>query len=210
MRLSQPFTSVLPVLVIITGLSVSQVGLTAPYNQTSQQMPNVREMQPTQPNTGSPSQTPANESMDKPLNHEELKESIIELNAEFKNLEESLLYPAASQVGIYLSTNVGQFFQIENVEVRLNQQPLVGFLYTPEQRAALEKGGIHGIETMNLPAGEHELVVTLIGQDQAGESLKRGITHTFTKTDQAIGLEIQIVDNVKSKSADIGIREWDL
>lgn len=141
---------------------------------------------------------------------EQLKGEIIELNAEFRNLEEAYLYPASVDTALFVSVDTGQFFELEAIEAKVDDQPVVGHFYTPSQRQALAKGGIQRLRQFYLKPGDHQLVVTIIGQDQEGNTVKRGIVHDFTKTSSAIGLELKLTDSEKSLSIEPEIKTWDL
>ena len=50
---------------------------------------------------------------------ESLKKKALQLNRELFILEEDLLFPASTQIGVYLSMDVGEFFQLDSVELKL-------------------------------------------------------------------------------------------
>src|SRR5690606_3709453 len=50
---------------------------------------------------------------------EDLKEAALTLNRELLILEEELLYPASSQVAVYVSMEVGQFFALDAVRLEI-------------------------------------------------------------------------------------------
>src|SRR5690606_8797239 len=71
-----------------------------------------------------------------------LKKEAIDLNRELCMLEEELLFPANTQVAVFLSLDVGELFQLESVTLRLDQQEVAHHLYEPREIAALAKGGV--------------------------------------------------------------------
>ncbi|MCW8832332.1 MAG: AraC family transcriptional regulator, partial [Colwellia sp.] len=73
---------------------------------------------------------------------QQLKSQVLQLNRELFILEEDLLFPASTQIAIFVSVDIGRFFKLDSVEVKINEQDIAGFLYTDRQRIALEQGGI--------------------------------------------------------------------
>ena len=141
---------------------------------------------------------------------EQLKTDIIELNAEFKQLEQDQLYPASVDTALFVSVDTGQYFQLEAIEARVDDQPVIGHFYTDKQRGALEKGGIHKLSQIHVKPGQHQLVITVIGKTPDGQSIKRGITHDFEKTKDSLGLELQLFDSLKNLSMEMRIKTWSL
>lgn len=147
---------------------------------------------------------------DAPAAIEQLKTDIINLNAEFRNLEQEYLYPASVDAALFISVDAGQYFTLEAIEAQINDQPIVGHFYTEQQRQALAKGGIQKLRQLNLKPGQHQLVITIIGKDAEGNSIKRGLVHSFTKTSASLGLELQLIDSARSLSVEPKIKTWTL
>ena len=141
---------------------------------------------------------------------EALKTDIVELNATFKQLEKEYLYPPSVDAALFVSVDTGQFFKLTNIEARIDNNPVAGHFYTEKQQEALAKGGIQRLQEFQLKPGTYELVITVIGEDTQGNTIKRGVTHTFEKTKQAIGLELQLKDSVKTLGVQLDIKTWQL
>lgn len=139
---------------------------------------------------------------------EQLKNEVIKLNRELFILEEDLLFPASTQVAIFVSVDIGQFFTLDSVELKINEQDVAGFLYTERQRISLEQGGIQRLYQGNLKIGSHQLTAIFIGQDQEKRTVKRAITHRFDKEDDAIMIELKLEDNQQKYQAEVHIEEW--
>ena len=50
-----------------------------------------------------------------------LKKQLIDLNRDLFKLEEELLYPASTQVAVFLSVNVGTFFALDSVTLKVEK-----------------------------------------------------------------------------------------
>ena len=64
---------------------------------------------------------------------EDVKKALVELKRDLVILEEDLLFPASSQVSVFLSMDVGEFFQLDAVTLKLNGKEVTHHLYTDKQ-----------------------------------------------------------------------------
>ncbi len=139
---------------------------------------------------------------------EDIKSQVLQLNRELFILEEDLLFPASTQVAVFVSVDVGRFFTIDSVELKMNEKNVAGFLYTDRQRKALEQGGIQRIYLGNLKMGKHQLTAIFTGVDGEGRAAQRAVTHQFEKDDETIMIELKVEDNQSSYRANIHAEEW--
>ncbi|QSP95111.1 hypothetical protein LPB19_01420 [Marinobacter salinisoli] len=137
-----------------------------------------------------------------------LKQSVVTLNKDLRVLEEDLLFPANTRFHVFLSLDVGEFFRLEGVELRLNNETVVSYLYSEEERAALAKGGMHRLHLGNVSAGEHTLSAFFIGQGPNGREYKRGSSLRFTKGQGPKYVELSIADSEARQQPEFAIREW--
>lgn len=139
---------------------------------------------------------------------EQLKSQVLQLNRELFILEEDLLFPASTQVAFFVSVDTGKFFAIDSVEVKINDEDVAGFLYTERQRKALEQGGIQKLYLGNLKMGQYHLTAIFTGIDAEGRMVKRAAEFQFDKDDEALMIELKVVDNTASYRSQIVIEEW--
>lgn len=139
---------------------------------------------------------------------EVIKQQVLKLNRELFILEEDLLFPASTQVAIFVSVDIGKFFTLDSVELKIDDQDVAGFLYTERQRKALEEGGIQGLYQGNLKKGTHQLTAIFIGYDNDKRPIKRAVNHQFVKADDAIMLELKIADQSNDYRAKVVVEEW--
>ena len=92
-----------------------------------------------------------------------LKQDVLALNRELFILEEELLYPANTQVAVFLSLDIGEFFSLDSVQLKIDDKVVSNYLYTPREVAALHQGGVQRLYMGNLKSGEHELVAIFTG-----------------------------------------------
>lgn len=139
---------------------------------------------------------------------EDIKQQVLELNRELFILEEDLLFPASTQIAVFVSVDIGKFFTLDSVELKIDDEDVAGFLYTERQRKALEEGGIQGLYQGNLKKGPHQLTAIFIGYDNEKRPVKRAANYQFVKEDDAIMLELRIEDQTQDYRAKVVVEEW--
>jgi hypothetical protein len=147
------------------------------------------------------------ESLDDQI--QSLKKDVIALNRDLFVLEEDLLYPASTQVAVFVSLDVGKFFNLDSVQLKIDNKLVSSYLYTPREVQALQRGGVQRLYMGNLKAGSHELVAIYTGKGPHGRDYRRGANLTVEKGLGARYVELKIVDNPASEQPDFSIRQWD-
>jgi nucleoid-associated protein YgaU len=138
-----------------------------------------------------------------------LKKDVIDLNKDLFVLEEELLFPANTQVALYVSMDVGTFFALDSVTVKIDNKEVKNYLYTAREADALLKGGVQQIYLGNLKVGKHELVAFFTGKGPAERAYKRGATINFDKGVGAKYLELKITDRVAKHQPEFTIKDWE-
>jgi len=137
-----------------------------------------------------------------------LKKQVLELNRDLFMLEEELLFPSNTQVSVFLSMDVGAFFQLDSVTVKLDGKEVSNYLYTPREIEALVRGGVQRIHIGNIRNGEHELVAFFTGKGPHGRDYRRGATATIRKGLGPKYVELQIDDATRTQQPEFTVREW--
>jgi hypothetical protein len=138
-----------------------------------------------------------------------IKKDVVDLNRDLFVLEEELLFPANTQVAVFLSMDVGAFFALDTVELRVDDKQVTKYLYTPREAEALLKGGVQRLYLGNLRVGEHELIALFTGQGPNGQAYSRGATVKFEKSVGAKYLELKISDRQRKQQPEFEIRDWE-
>lgn len=142
-------------------------------------------------------------------NVQDLKSDILDLNRELFILEEELLFPTNTQVAVYLSLDVGSFFQLDSVQIKLDDKVVSNYLYTKLELQSLHRGGIQRIYLGNLRTGSHELVALFTGVGPQGRDYRRGATLSFDKKEGPKYIELKILDNEHKQQPEFAVKEWD-
>src|SRR5208283_2188335 len=138
-----------------------------------------------------------------------LKKDVIDLNKDLFVLEEELLFPANTQVAVYVSMDVGTFFALDSVTVKIDNKEVKNYLYTAREADALLKGGVQQIYLGNLKVGKHELVAFFTGKGPVERDYRRGATINFDKGVGAKYLELKISDKVAKHQPEFLIKDWE-
>jgi len=141
---------------------------------------------------------------------EALKQAVLDVNRDLLILEEELLFPANTQVAVFLSMDVGEFFQLDAVKISIDNKLVASHLYTPQQADALFRGGVQRLYIGNLRSGRHEVTAFFTGKGPAGREYKRGATISLQKELDPKMLELRIVDSTRKLQPVFDIKEWEL
>ncbi len=152
-----------------------------------------------------------------------LKAEVMQLNRDLLVLEEELLFPASTQVAVFVSMDVGQTFALESVRVLLGDQVVAQHLYTPLEVQALHRGGVQRLFLGNLKTGEHRLTAFFTGRgpvlagqssgsdqgrDHTRRDYQRGTTLNFDKGTEPKYIELRIRDAVAKLQPEFEVKVW--
>ena len=68
---------------------------------------------------------------------------MLDLNRDLFLLEEELLFPANSQVAFFISMDVGEYFELDSINLKIDGKEVSNYLYTEREVGALIRGGVH-------------------------------------------------------------------
>jgi hypothetical protein len=139
---------------------------------------------------------------------QDAKADVIRLNRDLMVLEEELLFPANTQVAIFVSMDVGTLFALDSVRVKLDDKDVAGYLYTPSEVQALHRGGVQRLYMGNLKAGTHELVAFFTGKGPHDRDYKRGATIKIDKGTDPKFIELQIKDSTGKLQPEFEVKVW--
>ncbi len=138
-----------------------------------------------------------------------LKKDVVDLNKDLFILEEELLFPANTQVAVFLSMDVGDFFALDSVQLKIDRKEVINYLYTPREVEALLKGGVQRLYLGNLKVGSHELVAFFNGKGPSERDYRRGASIRFEKGVGAKYLELKIDDRQRKLQPEFEIKDWE-
>jgi hypothetical protein len=139
---------------------------------------------------------------------QDLKSDVIKLNRDLLVLEEELLFPANTQVALFVSMDVGQLFALDSVQIKLDDKQVANYLYTPNEVQALHRGGVQRAYVGNLKSGTHEIVATFTGKGPHERDYRRAATVRFDKGAEPKYIELRIKDSTGKLQPEFDVKVW--
>jgi hypothetical protein len=155
---------------------------------------------------GAPASAPVAGTLDGRI--QDVKSDVIKLNRDLLVLEEELLFPANTQVALFVSMDVGKMFQLDSVQIKLDEKVVANYLYTALEVEALHRGGVQRVYLGNLKTGQHELVAFFTGKGPHDRNYRRGANVKFEKTTDAKYIELRIQDSTGKLQPEFDIKLW--
>jgi hypothetical protein len=140
---------------------------------------------------------------------QDLKKQVLDLNRDLFLLEEELLFPSNTQTAVFVSMDVGEFFGLDSVELKIDNKDVANYLYTEREADALLKGGVQRLFIGNLKAGEHELVAVFTGQGPHTRDYRRAASVVFEKGIGPKYIELTISDRETKQQPEFVVKEWE-
>lgn len=140
---------------------------------------------------------------------EDLKKKVIRLNRDLFILEEDLLFPASTQVAVFLSVDTGQFLKLDTVKLKVDDEVVASHLYTERQIRALERGGMQRLYVGNLKTGDHRVTAFVEGMGPDSRPYKQAASLEFEKGTGTAALEIRVEDHSSDYQPSVSIVAWE-
>ena len=112
---------------------------------------------------------------------QEIKSDVLSIAAELGNLEERLLYPSSTQVAVFVSIDSDEEFRLDAIQLTIDGEQATHHIYSFKELEALQKGGVQRLFTGNLPTGDHEIGITVIGKLDNGKDFTASESFSFSK-----------------------------
>lgn len=138
-----------------------------------------------------------------------IKKEIINLNKDLFILEEDLLFPANTQFSIFLSMDIGEYFLLDSVQIKIDDKIVANHLYTTNESDALKRGGVQRLYLGNLASGEHEVVAFFVGKGPNNRDYRRGSTIKAIKSPEPTFIEFRITDDEGKQQPYFDSKVWE-
>ena len=140
---------------------------------------------------------------------ERLKEEVVALNRDLFILEEELLFPSSTQLQVFVSLDVGAYFSLDSVQLKIDGKEVANHLYTEREVEALRRGGVQRLHMANVDRGEHEVVALFTGKGPEDRDYRRGAELVVEKELGPKYVELRIRDGDAMQRPEFDIREWE-
>ena len=192
-------------LVLFTAFSVSAIE----PNSSSGSVDSIDEENLDTQGAKSKSSAPVNESLNAiVLEAEKIKQEIIQINQDLYRFQEALLYPANTQLAIFLSYADNSAFVLDSIEISLDGQLVSSALYGDSEIEALKKGGIQRVFLGSLSDGKHKLSMQFNGQGRNDRYFRRKKILSFVKEEKARYIQLIVSDNNSTGEPVFKVKQW--
>lgn len=152
---------------------------------------------------------PASDNLDQDAEIEKLKSDVLNVIKDLHILQEDLLTPQGSQLAVYVSMDVGHYFKLDGIRVKVDDKTVMSHLYQPDEITALRKGGVHKLYLGNIAAGKHQLVAIYTGRGPNNRDYQLASSIDFEKVvDQPKKIELKIIDDAQKAQPKLIPKEW--
>ena len=138
---------------------------------------------------------------------QEIKSDVLGIASELSNLEERLLYPSNTQVALFVAIEEDDDFRLDAVKIEIDGELATHHIYSYKELEALQKGGVQRIYTGNVPTGDHQLSVKMVGQLKNGTEFNKTDQFSFAKGVEPKALGITLAGPGLGKSG-IQVGDW--
>lgn len=130
---------------------------------------------------------------------QKLKKRAEKLHQELTVLEQDLLFPASSQIAVYVAMETASF-DIDSLEMRINGVRVSNYLYSDEQVTAFVEGGIQQLYLDNIAPGYVDVAILIKGKqlfnkkNTPAKSYHKELNKRFHKGNTGLAIELVIDD----------------
>ncbi|MEP1216087.1 MAG: AraC family transcriptional regulator [Marinobacter sp.] len=137
-----------------------------------------------------------------------LKADVADLSQTLYELEEEVLYPADTQVAVFLTLKDREGLELDTVELYLDDTPVASHLYTERERSSLKRGGVQRLYIGNLPHGTHQLKAVLTARSANERFVRRAVTHDFRKRPGESRIQMTLDARAPDFEPVVSFQEW--
>ena len=138
---------------------------------------------------------------------QEIKSDVLSIASDLSNLEERLLYPSNTQVALFVAIEDDDDFRLDAVKIEIDGELATHHIYSYKELEALQKGGVQRIYTGNVPTGDHQISVTMIGKLKNGTEFNKTDQFSFAKGVEPKAIGITLAGPGLGKSG-IQVGDW--
>lgn len=151
-------------------------------------------------------QTPVKQSLGSRV--QDLKKQVLDMNRDLLPLQEELSFPTHTRLTIFLSFETGNYFNLDAVQIKLDDKMVANHRYTERELNALKRGGAQRLYLGNLPFGNHELTAFVTGKDPGGREYRHGSSIKLKKNSGPQFIELQMTNDTTRQPPEFKITVW--
>ncbi|MDH5434169.1 MAG: hypothetical protein OEY19_09500 [Gammaproteobacteria bacterium] len=138
---------------------------------------------------------------------QDIKKDVLGLTSELKNLEEKLLFPSNTQFSVFVSLTGNNNFEIDGMQVKVNNKIVAYHAYTFKEVEALRAGAVQRIYTGNAKSGNHMVEVSFVARDSSGDTFQKNASYRLEKGVGPKFVEV-VVAGQSGSGQPIAFKDW--
>lgn len=139
---------------------------------------------------------------------EKVMRDVLDLSSDLAIIDEQNNNPPKNQLLVLVTLQPSKFFELDFVELKIDNQIVAAHPYTEKDISAMVRGGGHKLYLANLPAGTHELVAKFVGKVPRDPDYRREAAFKFIAGVNRTLIELYINSGDNSSFPQFTIREW--
>ena len=139
---------------------------------------------------------------------EKVLREVLDLSSDLAIVSEEHTNPPKNQLLVLVTLQPSKFFELDYVELEVDNQMVAAHPYEEKDIAAMIRGGGHRLYLANLPAGTHELKAKFVGKVPRDPDYQREATFKFISGVNRTLIELYINSGDNSGFPQFTVREW--
>lgn len=139
---------------------------------------------------------------------EQILTDVVGLGADMAVLQEAKELSPNNQLLVLVSIEPSAFFQLDAIQLQIDEHTATFHQYTDEELAALSQGGSHRLFWDDVPAGRHQLTAILLGHVPKDPDFQREASLAVISGAGRRVVELHIATGKSQAFPELSIEEW--
>ncbi|MCF6258444.1 MAG: hypothetical protein L3K25_19485 [Gammaproteobacteria bacterium] len=141
---------------------------------------------------------------------ERVLNEVAALGAQMVVLEEAQKSASHTRLRVLVTVDPGPFFQLDAIQLHIDERMVSFHQYTETELAALQKGGSHRLFWGDVSVGQHKLTVSMMGRTPKESDFQRTSTLVITSDEGRGVVELRIApgENENQPFPEMRFKEW--
>ncbi len=135
------------------------------------------------------------------------RKTLVDISSELLVLRETTQFPERSQVVVFLTMDKLPRFQLESIELQVDDKVVSNYNYTSKEKDAIQKGGFQRLYLGNASVGAHTVKALFKGKMPGAQEYSGSVSYNFRKAERANILTLGIYDFLQDNTPEMTIRE---
>jgi len=139
---------------------------------------------------------------------EKILNEVTALGGEMAALEEARELSPKTQLLLLVTVDPSPFFQLDAIQLQIDEHAAAYHQYTKPELVALQQGGSHRLFWDNVPAGRHQLTVSMMGRVPKDPDFQRESTLVIISGVGRRVVELRVASGKSQPFPEMSLKEW--